>query len=144
MADYLIWFIAGGVFVVGEIFMPGFVIIWFGIGAFAAGLSALLGASQPLQVIVFIVVSVGSLVPAKLFLKKKEKESIPVGAERFIGMAGIVTKPISPASFGEVKIGGELWIASAEYEIAQGEWVIVEKIDGAHLVVHRKDEGDSE
>ena len=140
MAEYLYWFIAGAAMILFEIVVPGFVLVWFGIGAIAAGIAAFLGAGYTVQFIVFFVVSIGSLIPAKIFLKKKEEEpSLRVGAERVIGMKGIVTKEISPSEFGEVKIEGELWIASSGEEIQKGEWVVVEKIEGTHLVVRRQE-----
>lgn len=141
MADYLIWFIAGGILIVAEILLPGFVVVWFGIGALAAGLAALLGAGHAIQVVVFAVVSVGSLIPAKMFLKKKEKEpTLRVGAERVIGMTGRATKPIHPGEFGEVKVDGDVWIAKSDTQIAADELIVVDKINGTHLVVHKKDE----
>jgi len=138
MRDYLLWFIIGGAFIITEIFVPGFVLIWFGIGAIIAGFSALLGASQPFQIAIFFVISIASLVITKVFLKKKEeKETYKVGAERLVGKTAIVTKTIIPGNFGEVKIEGELWIAQANEKIRYDEKVIIEKIDGAHLVVYK-------
>jgi len=135
---YLMWFIAGVILIFAEIILPGFVVVWFGIGAVAAGVAALLGAGHALQIVVFFVVSIGSLIPAKLFLKKREKEGLRVGAERLIGMSGRVTKPIAPGEFGEIKTEGEIWIASAGEEIKPGEWVTIELLEGAHLVVRKK------
>lgn len=138
MRDYLLWFIIGGVFIITEIFVPGFVLIWFGIGAIIAGFSALLGASQPFQIAIFFVISIASLVITKVFMKKKEeKETYKVGAERLVGKTAFVTKTIIPGNFGEVKIEGELWIAQANEKIRYDEKVIIEKIDGAHLVVYK-------
>ena len=139
MSDYLIWFIAGAILIVAEIVLPGFVIVWFGIGALGASLAAFLGAGHIVQVVVFILVSIASLIPAKIFLKKKEKEpALRVGAERLIGMIGRVTKPVKPGQFGEVKIDGDVWIVKADNEIAVDEEIIVDRIEGTHLVIHKK------
>ena len=72
LSDYAMWFIAGAILVVAEIFMPGMVIIWFGFGALMAGLAALIGAGMVIQIITFIVFSVVSLVVAQKYLKKKD------------------------------------------------------------------------
>lgn len=139
MSDYLIWFIAGAVLIIAEIVLPGFVIVWFGIGALGAALAALLGAGHIVQVVVFVLVSIGSLIPAKMFLKKKENEpALRVGAERLIGMIGRVIKPVKPGQFGEVKIDGDVWIAKADGEIPIDEEIIVDRIEGTHLVIHKR------
>jgi len=139
MPEYLAWFIAGLVLIIVEIFAPGFVIVWFGIGALGAGVVAVLGGGYALQFITFFAISIVSLVLTKMFMKKKEEEpGLRVGAERLIGKSGKVVKAIAPNEFGEVKVEGDIWIAGSDTEIAVGEWVIVEKLEGAHVVVHKR------
>ena len=137
MPDYAIWFIAGAILIVAEIFMPGLVIVWFGIGATVAGICTLLGAGQTVQVIVFLVVSIISLILAQIFLKKTEKVGRRVGAERLIGEHGKVIAKIVPGEFGRIKIEGEEWNAKADDEIEIDQWVEVEQIDGTHLLVKK-------
>src|SRR5256885_13577254 len=61
MANYLwiFWAILGAVLVVAEVFTSGFVLLWFGIGALAAGFAGFLGIhSIILQFLIFAVVSI--------------------------------------------------------------------------------------
>src|SRR5436305_417272 len=61
MANYLwiFWAILGAVLVVAEVFTTGFVLLWFGVGALAAGLAGLLGVhSIILQFLIFAIVSI--------------------------------------------------------------------------------------
>jgi len=137
LSDYAMWFIAGAILVVAEIFMPGMVIIWFGFGALMAGLAALIGAGTIIQIITFIIFSVVSLVVAQKYLKKKEKGGRKVGAERLIGKKGKVVVKIEPGEFGRISIEGEKWLAGADDVIPEGSWIIVEDLDGAHLIVKK-------
>jgi membrane protein implicated in regulation of membrane protease activity len=52
-----IWMILAALFFIGEIFTAAFFILWFGVGAVAAGVLALIGAGLGWQFAVFIVVS---------------------------------------------------------------------------------------
>src|SRR5205823_13426009 len=56
---WIFWIILGAILVIAEIFTTGFVLLWFGIGALAAGLAGLIGIhSIPLQFLIFAVVSI--------------------------------------------------------------------------------------
>jgi len=68
MENYLwiFWAILGAVLVIAEVFTTGFVLLWFGIGALAAGLAGLLGVhSIILQFLIFTVVSIGLTVASR-------------------------------------------------------------------------------
>jgi len=142
MANYTIWFIVGAILIALEVFAPGMVIIWFGFGALVAGLVALLGGGIVLQIIVFIIISVVSVLIAKKLLKKKEKAGRKVGAERLIGKKGRVLVDIAPGEFGRVKVESEEWLAGADEKIPVDSWIIVEKLDGAHLYVKKIEESE--
>src|SRR5256885_4299387 len=56
---WIFWIILGAILVIAEIFTTGFVLLWFGIGALAAGLAGLVGIhSITLQFLIFAVVSI--------------------------------------------------------------------------------------
>ena len=60
MSAPTLWFLLGFVFFAAELFLPGFIMVFFGVGAWAAALAAGLGADLALALIIFIGVSVGS------------------------------------------------------------------------------------
>src|SRR5687767_15344795 len=55
---WIFWTVLGVILIVAEVFTPGFVLLWFGIGALAAALAGLIGiTSLPLQFLIFALVS---------------------------------------------------------------------------------------
>src|ERR671928_1381999 len=56
---WILWVVLGVVLIIAEIFTPGFVLLWFGVGALAAALAGIVGLGLPLQFLIFCVVSVG-------------------------------------------------------------------------------------
>lgn len=57
--------------------------------------------------------------------------------QALVGKRAIVVRDISFDRPGEVKIGGELWMAclSDQGRIKAGDWVVVVDVRGAHVVV---------
>src|SRR5207248_3360742 len=56
---WIFWAILGAILIVAEIFTTGFVLLWFGIGALAAGLAALLGVNSIIvEFLIFAIVSI--------------------------------------------------------------------------------------
>jgi membrane-bound ClpP family serine protease len=62
---WILWTVLGVILIITEIFTPGFVLLWFGVGALTAALAALVGLSYPLQFLIFFVVS--TILTAALF-----------------------------------------------------------------------------
>jgi membrane protein implicated in regulation of membrane protease activity len=55
--SWILWTVLGVMLVIAEIFTPGFVLLWFGVGALAAAFASFLGAGLATQFILFIAVS---------------------------------------------------------------------------------------
>ena len=141
-----IWMIVAAVFIVGEIFTAGFFLLWFGIGAAVAGLVALLGFGMIPQLSVFLVLSVIFFSVSRKFADRVSNEQPPgIGANRFIGMEGIVLQPIdNMQNTGRVRMSRDEWRAESEDGglIAEGQRVTVIRINGTHLVVKPIQEGE--
>lgn len=132
----------GGALVLGliEVASLDLVFIMLSTGALAAALAAFLGATFPVQVIVFVVTSAVLLLVARPLALRKLK---PAGAEQRTGTAAQVGRTAEvldtvSARAGLVKLSGEQWTArSADpartFEI--GETVVVVRIDGATALV---------
>jgi membrane protein implicated in regulation of membrane protease activity len=139
-----IWMALAAVFVVGEMFTAGFFLLWFGVGAAAAGAFALLGLSFPWQLAAFVVVSGVMLAVSRRFADRFSKKQPPgIGADRFIGLKGLVLEEIDNATnTGQVRLQKEEWRAeSATGEVIPvGARVEVVRLDGTHLVVKRIEE----
>jgi membrane-bound serine protease (ClpP class) len=66
-------------------------------------------------------------------------EQVHTGTEELIGARGVVRSPLDPV--GHVFVQGALWRArpSGDDEIGVGDDVVVEKVDGLTLTVHKRD-----
>ena len=137
----LIWLIAFLGLLILEFITVGLVSIWFAIGALSAMILSLFVESILLQFIVFIVVSIIALILTKPLLKKFKSVGFePTNSDRVLGKIAEVTKEITPDSYGEVSVFGITWMAASNKKIAVGSKVVVEKIDGAKLIVKREGE----
>ena len=116
--------------------------IWFAVGSVASFILALCGVkSVPVQVIVFIVVSVVSLIATRPLVKKIIHKNVePTNADRNIGETGVtVTEINNLLGTGEVNLKGTIWTARSTTDevIPQDAQVKVIKIEGVKLIVER-------
>lgn len=136
----VVWLTAMIALLIVEAIVPGLVSIWFAIGAFAALISALLGAPLWLQVVWFLAVSVATLVLTRPLAQRYVNSRVqPTNADALIGRDCVVTENIDNlAGTGAVKIDGKVWTARAENEngrYAKGDVVKAVKIEGVKLIV---------
>jgi membrane protein implicated in regulation of membrane protease activity len=139
-----IWMAIAALFIVGEIFTQGFFLFWFGVGAAVAGVLALLGLGFGWQLAAFVVVSGALFVASRRFAEKFSKKQPPgIGADRFIGLEGVVLEEIDNVkNSGRVRVQKDEWRADSETGdiIKEGERIMVTRLDGTHLVVKIKRE----
>jgi membrane protein implicated in regulation of membrane protease activity len=139
-----IWMAMAALFIVGEIFTQGFFLFWFGIGAAVAGVLAILGLGVGWQLGAFVVVSGGLFVASRRLAEKMSKKQPPgIGADRFIGLEGVVLEEIDNVkNTGRVRVQKDEWRADSENgeTIPEGERIVVTRLDGTHLVVKIKKE----
>ena len=137
------WFILFLIFLFIELITVNLVTIWFAIGAIAAVITTLFTDSIVIQSIVFVVVSVVSLLITKPLVKKFKKfDFTPTNSDRVIGKVGEGTKKITANKYGEVKVFESVWTAKAKNNtsIEVGEKVKVLSIEGVKLIVEKEDE----
>ncbi|MCL2178173.1 MAG: NfeD family protein [Proteobacteria bacterium] len=124
-----------------EVFISGYFVLWFAVGAAAAALCAAFGLSVFFQVAMFATVSLLLTAASRTLFRKflfQNSKSIAQGAESFIGARAVVTVEIPRSGFGEVRMNGELWMAfSSEGAIPINEQVIVDGVEGLRLSVKR-------
>lgn len=138
---WLCWVILAVVFIISEIFLPGFFVFFFGVGAIPAAVVAGLGASFATQVAVFVVSStIGLLFARKIALRLTQGSPDSIGADRMLGKAGMVTEDLDPDSpKGKVRVDRDVWIAETEdgSALPAGEKVSVVRVEGARLIVKK-------
>ena len=133
------WLVVGIIFAVSEALTVGLVTIWFTGGAVVALIASLLGASTPIQVILFLLVSIVLLVTTrKIFVKKLKTGMTKTNVDALIGEEAKVLTAIKPFEPGSVKLKGQEWTAVAKDDtltIASGEIVKVVAIEGVKAIV---------
>jgi len=139
----LIWFVIGFLLFVLELVIPGFVIFFFGIGAWVTSLVCLI--FEPginLQVLVFIIFSVITLVTLRKFLTKKffaSKDTPGMDMDDdFTGSTAVALSSFGPGETGKVEYRGSYWQASSSSEIKEGQQVVIKSKETVKLIVEPK------
>ena len=133
-----IWVALAVIFLIIEAITWGLTTIWFAGGAIVAAISSALGAPPLAQLIIFLVVSI-----VLIYSTKSWREKLKIGKEKtnvnaIIGQTGFVMEEITPAAFGQVKIGGIMWTAASSDSTATieaGVEVVVMEVEGVKLIV---------
>ena len=144
---WILWAVLGLALIIAEIFTPGFVLLWFGVGALAAALAAIVGLGLPVQFLVFCVVSVGLTLASRTIFSKyfvrgeDEGGSLKSGVDALPGKVGtVVTSSAGALKEGAVKVFGSTWTAypaEGEGPLEAGDRVVVESVRGASIYVRR-------
>lgn len=148
---WIFWAILGAVLVVAEIFTTGFVLLWFGIGALAAGLAGFLGVHSIIaQFLIFAIVSVALTAASRTifvnyFSREKSGGDLKSGVEALPGKIGtVVSSSRGALNEGAVKVYGSTWTAypdAGEEPLDAGDRVEVTRVQGASIFVKRIEEG---
>lgn len=126
-----------------EIVTIDLVSVWFAAGSIVALLANLLGASQSIQIALFIIVTIISAVIVRPIAKKYMRGNIErTNFDRVIGKHGLITKTITADNKGEVKVMSTLWLATSidNTIINEGDYCEILAVEGAHLVVKKLEE----
>ena len=139
----LFWLISMIVLFIVEAATVNLVTIWFAVGALGALITSLLGGELWLQIVIFILVTVITLIPTRKLAKKYFSKSHhqPTNSDIVIGKDCVVTEDIDNLlSAGAVKCMGKEWTARSENgeKIAAGETVTAVAIEGVKLIVRSK------
>ncbi len=148
---WIFWAVLGAILIIAEVFTTGFVLLWFGIGALAAGLAGLVGVhSIVLQFLIFAIVSIGLTAASRTifvnyFSREKSGGDLKSGVEGLPGKMGtVVSSSRGALNEGAVKVYGSTWTAypaDGEEPLEAGDRVVVERIQGASIYVRRVEEG---
>ncbi|MBQ7638615.1 MAG: NfeD family protein [Clostridia bacterium] len=138
----LIWLGLTVVFAVIEGATAQLTTVWFALGSIVALILAACGVkSVTTQVVVFVAVSVISLIATRPLVKKIiHKRVEPTNADRNIGETGVTVSEINNMlGTGEVNLKGTIWTARSEDDsvIPKDSEVTVLKIEGVKLIVKK-------
>ena len=144
MDGFWYWLIAGVILVMSEFVVPGFVIVFFGLGACATGILALLFPEQPFtwEIFIFSVLSVVLLFSFRRFMPGVFKgKNVPctedVDQDSVSGSSAVTVTAIAPDESGKVEFRGTLWNAKASEEIPAGVTVKIVSRENLTLNVEK-------
>lgn len=147
MSDYawILWTILGVLLIIAEIFTPGFVLLWFGIGALGAAFAGLSGFGYPLQFLIFFIVSITLTAASRTifsrYFMRETAGGLKTGVEALPGKIGtVVSSSRGALQEGAVKVYGSTWTAypvEGESPLEAGDRVVVESLKGASIYVRR-------
>lgn len=135
------WLVVGIALLGIEVLTPGgFFIFFFGAGAIAVGLLALIGwqPGVPVQGLVFLALSVASLLVFRKPLMEKFQRSIPQEqVDSLVGETAVALEEIPAGGMGKAELRGSSWSARnlGDTPILLKQRVRVERIDGLTLDV---------
>ncbi|MDD5928082.1 MAG: NfeD family protein [Firmicutes bacterium] len=135
----IIWLVIALVMLIIEAFTVGLATIWFAAGALVALIAALLDFSIPVQIVLFLAVSICLLIfTRKIFVEKLKAGSEKTNVDALVGEKAVVIAAILPYEMGQVKVGGQVWSAigkNPEETFAENQLVKITAVEGVKLVV---------
>ena len=126
----VIWFLLGAILVVAEFFVPGILLVFFGVSAWVvATLAALLPYVHDrlaLQICIWIVLSLLLLFTLRRWLTAQltgftsQRDDLSKPVQECVGQRVEVAEGITPGRAGRVKWRGTQWKAEADRQIEVG------------------------
>jgi len=135
----LVWFAIGFAFFLLEFLLPGFILFFFGIGAWVVALLSLfLDISLNTQIVIFIVSSLITVVLFRNWVRRKFGLT-GVNAQQledeFIGKTAKAETAIKPGENGKVQFKGTSWDAASDAIISAGDNVLILETRSILLIV---------
>ncbi|HLA28681.1 MAG TPA: NfeD family protein [Syntrophales bacterium] len=137
-SPWLVWFLAGIAVMLAELAVPGFVIIFFGLGCWgAAGVAVFVPDAYSVQVTVFLVVSVASLVTLRkvamhVFVGRSEGMATEDLGNVPLGARITLDQDLEAGRVGRVRFRGTMWDAISEDRIPAGSDAEITGVDKAN------------
>ena len=140
ISPIIIWFVVGLLLILMEFIIPGLVIVFFGLGAWITAIFVSIFPEMAfwVQMMIFTVFSVGTLVLLRRTLKKRffsnQEDSESEGLDDYIGQTAVVEKAIKNGE-GKILFKGVSWSAYADEDIPEGTKVTIIDKDSIKLKI---------
>lgn len=137
-SPWLVWFLAGIAVMLAELAIPGFVIVFFGLGCWGASVVAFFSPnSYSAQVAVFVVASVASLmtlrrVAMRVFVGRSEGRETDDLGNVPLGARITLDQDLEAGQVGRVRFRGTMWDAVSEDRIPAGSDAEITGVDKAN------------
>lgn len=142
LQPYMVWFIVGLILILSEFALPGIILIFIGLGAWAAAFTSWMDWTTSLasQMTVF---SVGSLVFlmglrrffTEWFMGLSKNGDARDAEEEFAGKEVKVLGTIAAGRDGKVEFKGSTWNARSDSPLEAGSIAVIVSRDGLMLTV---------
>ena len=140
------WVVLAVVVSAAEIFVPGFFLLPFGLGAAGGAVAAFAGAGFGVQMVVFVVTSAVAFAALRPVARRMNRAADPagVGANRLLHQQGTVTDRLGPGDPGIVRVDREDWRAESAdgAPLEVGTRVRVVEVRGTRVIVVADDAVD--
>ncbi|MBQ8647581.1 MAG: NfeD family protein [Oscillospiraceae bacterium] len=134
--NIILWLALAIVLAVVEASTFNLVSIWFAVGAVGGLAASWLGAGFTVQLAVFAVVSLITLVATRpLVGRLKPRDTVGTSADSNLGRTGLVIAPIRPDQPGRVRVDGVDWRAESALPLEEGELCRVIAVGATTLTV---------
>jgi inner membrane protein len=139
----LVWFIIGLVLFLLELVVPGFVIFFFGFGAWVTALVCLMfHPGTNVQILIFALTSVLSLIGLRRLIQEKffygKNDGADEVEDEFTGKVAIALSDFGPGKKGKVEFKGTNWTSESESPVREGQEVTIIKKSSFNLIVEPK------
>ena len=139
---WIIWLVLFVAMLIIEAIGPALVSIWFALGAvIALILSFIPEVAWWIEVIVFVVISIATLLALRPILKRYiKRNNYNTNIDGFTGKRGYVIEDITYLRPGAVKIGDVSWTAipvNKDEKIVENEIIEVVAVNGNKLIVKK-------
>ncbi|HPS55885.1 MAG TPA: NfeD family protein [Sedimentisphaerales bacterium] len=138
----IMWILVGIILFVLEFALPGLIVFFFGFGACVVGIVCFFAEiSINIQLLMFIVVSVGSLLVLRNWLKSTfigyvvDRQNGSENLDEYLGQRAIVKEKISKTVVGKVEFHGTDWQAQSDEDLVEGDVVEIIAKDNITLKV---------
>ena len=134
-----IWIIVAGIFFIAEMFTTGFLVFWFGLGAFIVSFLSFIIPDIIIQTIIFLILSVIFIISTRPLVNKFLKaKNVQTNVFSEVGKHGTVIQELdSKKNQGQIKVKGEVWSAEElnGKKVPIDTEVVIVKIDGVKAIV---------
>lgn len=140
MVTWWMWMVAGFIMLATETVVPGFFLLFFGVGAVFMGFFQLLFPGVELWIELLIFLSVSSLWLA-LFRRRLiayiERKRPFKKVDSIEGETAVALEDLFPSRIGKAELRGTSWNASnlGDIQISKGQRCMVERMEGLTLFV---------
>ena len=135
----IIWLVVFVLSIIIELTTEQLVSVWFGGGALISMILSICNAAWYIQIVVFAVCSALLVVVSQFYMYKKRKnqETLKTNMDMLINEKILVIKSVDADHFGEGKYRDIVWTLKSDDAINQGEYALVDRIEGNKLIVSK-------